>query len=305
MRRFIGVSLGGARGKTTAIARLEWRQDGRPLVLVEARIKSGHRGSGEEGLQSAKEDKGASLGYFRDSALLEYLRQWPAQENVLAMDVPMRLPPCIGCQRICPGSEDCEVPQVVWMRSMAQRLLPRSAKSDKEKPQFCPYSERPADLLHAYFSCSGVDALTTAVGPQAARAQYLQQRLHPDYRQHHNWVEVSPRTAIARAMGAELELRTRRGSYEELWLARREVLLKAIDGLVIEGVWPDLVARNVHVFRALVSAWLAHRWHVKGRPRLPAVRPRSAKEQQVIQALDPALDWAFWDETQVESAQRR
>ena len=46
--RFIGVHLGGGRGKTTAVARLE--RDGDGVRLVEARLRHGHRGSGEDPL---------------------------------------------------------------------------------------------------------------------------------------------------------------------------------------------------------------------------------------------------------------
>ena len=52
-RRFIGVNLGGGRGKTTAVARLE--QVGRGVGLVEARMRHGHRGGGED--ESANEEQ--------------------------------------------------------------------------------------------------------------------------------------------------------------------------------------------------------------------------------------------------------
>lgn len=297
-RRFIGVSLGGARGKTTAIARLEWKADGTPLVLVEARVKVGHRGGGDEGL--ANKIGGAErLGYFRDDSLVKYLRQWPAQESVLAMDVPLTLPPCLRCELDCPGTSHCEVPEVVWMRKMAPRLLPRPGRSDRDKPRFCPYSERPADLVNAYFGQSAQESLGSAVGPLPARAHYLQKLLGPDFRLHQNWIEVCPRTAITRGMGPKIELATRRGSYEQVWLARRDVLLRAIQGLEVRGVWPDMVARNVHVFRALVCAWLAHRWDRGGRARKPMLAARNPSEEAVDAALEPGLNWSFWDERQV------
>ena len=44
-RRFIGVSLGGGRGKTTAVARLELSSG--TLTLAEARARWGQRGGGE------------------------------------------------------------------------------------------------------------------------------------------------------------------------------------------------------------------------------------------------------------------
>lgn len=297
-KRYIGVSLGGARGKTTAIARLEWQEDGTPLVLVEARVKVGHRGGGDEGLADPGEGR-SRLGYFRDEALVEYLEQWPGKDCVLAMDVPMRLPPCLRCELDCPGTKACEVPEVAWMRKMAGRLLPSPGRSDRDKPRYCPYGERAADLVNAYFGQSGPDALSGTVSPLAARAHHLRKRLGAVYRLGENWVETCPRTAIVRTMGAKLELATRRGSYEQVWLARRDVLLQAIEGLSVRGVWPDMVARNVHVFRALVCAWLAHRWDHSGRPRRPLIRARTPAEAAVVQALEPDLGWCFWDESQL------
>lgn len=296
-RRFIGVSLGGARGKTTAIARLEWKEDGTPLVLVEARVKVGHRGSGAEGLVEDNEEASPRLGYFRDEALVRYLKQWPGEECVLAMDVPLSLPPCLRCDRECPGQSQCTVPEVVWMREQVGRLLPRSGRSDRDKPRICPYSERATDLVNAYFGDSGAEALAGTVGPLAARAHYLKKHLRDRFRCQENWIEVCPRTAITRCMGKKLELATRRGSYEEVWLARRSVLLRAIEGLEVRGVWPDMVARNVHVFRALVSAWLAHRWDRCGRPHKPVIHARTPSEDAVNAALQEALGWCFWDES--------
>lgn len=300
-KRFIGVSLGGARGKTTAIARLEWQEDGTPLVLVEARVKVGHKGGGAQGL-TLSEDGPERLGYFRDEALIEYLGQWSDKSSVLAMDVPMRLPPCLTCSLECPGSQACEVPEVVWMRNMVSRLLPRPGRSDKDKPRYCPYSERAADLVNAYFGKSGTDALSGTVSSLAARGQYLQKRLRREYCLGENWVEACPKTAIARCMSPQLELATRRGSYEQVWLARRDVLLQAIEGLTVKGVWPDMVARNVHVFRALVCAWLAYRWDAHGRPQRPVIRARTPSEEAVYRRLEPGLGWCFWDESQPERA---
>lgn len=300
-RRFIGVSLGGGKGKTTAIARLEWQADGTPLVLVEARVKVGHRGSGDEGLASDSSET-QRLGYFRDQALIDYLGQWPQDECVLAMDVPLRLPPCLSCRLDCPGSQRCEVPEVAWMRKYARRLLPVAGRSDRDKPRYSPYSERATDLVNAYFAGAGAQGSSGTVSALAARAHYLQKRLRRDFRPGHNWIEVCPRTAIVRCMGEEIERSTRRGSYEQVWLARRAVLLQAIEGLSIRGVWPDMVARNVHVFRALVSAWLAHRWDAQGRPQAPVIRARTPSEQAVKNSLEPDLGWCFWDETQQSGA---
>ncbi|MCH9682973.1 MAG: hypothetical protein K0V04_16170, partial [Deltaproteobacteria bacterium] len=48
-RRFVGVDLGGGRGKNTAVARLELTvgSTGRPrLAVAEAKVRHGQRGTG-------------------------------------------------------------------------------------------------------------------------------------------------------------------------------------------------------------------------------------------------------------------
>ncbi|MCA9710787.1 MAG: hypothetical protein KDK70_33405, partial [Myxococcales bacterium] len=93
--RFIGVDLGGGRGKNTAIARLELGMGatGRPrLVVAEAKVRRGQRGTGA----SADELGGDAL--FRDEALVAYLERWTDDRTVVAMDAPLTLPPCIRCQ---------------------------------------------------------------------------------------------------------------------------------------------------------------------------------------------------------------
>lgn len=297
-RNYLGVSLGGGRGKTTAVARLQWREDGSPLVLVEARVKQGHRGSGWAENKDLAEGDGASLGYFRDELLLAYLQQWPADASVLAVDVPLTMPPCVGCERACPGLMACEVEEVVWMREQVPRLSPRAGKSDPDKPAFSPYTERASDALARALAQIDRSALGPTMGPRSARAQFLQQALGPKWRRGHNLVEVAPRVSIRAALGTQLELRTRRGTFEELWAARIEVLSRMIQRLRIEGVWPELVARNVHVFSALVSAWLAWRWDLQGRPRRPTLHRNRGRVQP--EELNEALAWCYWDESPLD-----
>ena len=111
-KRFLGISLGGGRGKNTAIARLEPGKTANSVVLAEARAKRGHRGGGALGIQTAKD-----VIPFRDDVLLDYLHEWVDDETVVAIDAPLTFPPCLRCQLDCPGMDACTVRSVAWMRA--------------------------------------------------------------------------------------------------------------------------------------------------------------------------------------------
>ena len=67
-RRFIGISLGGGRGKNTAVARLEPEPDGEGLFVAEARTRRFERGGGE----LSGQHPGAP---FRDKEILGWLEE--------------------------------------------------------------------------------------------------------------------------------------------------------------------------------------------------------------------------------------
>ena len=162
LRRFIGVSLGGGRGKTTAVARLELDSITGALTLAEARARWGQRGGGEV----AKDDDEHGEAAFRDDVLLRWLGDWVDEQSVVAFDAPLTMPPCVRCQLACPGIDACEVPVVVWMRNHAGRLSIRSGRSDPSKPAVTPYTQRATEaylwhrrgilpVLVELFACDG------------------------------------------------------------------------------------------------------------------------------------------------------
>ncbi len=146
LRRFIGVDLGGGRGKTTAVARLEhtehdgiWR-----LVLADAKLRYGQRGTGRDDEPSG----GDTL--FRDDVLVDYLERWTDAHTLVAIDAPLTLPACIRCTLPCPGVERCEVPVVQWMRAWAPRLRARG-RSDPGKPAVTPAPTKRAEATIHHF----------------------------------------------------------------------------------------------------------------------------------------------------------
>ncbi len=254
-RRFIGIELGGGRGKNTAVARLELTRtaDGRGrLAVSEAKVRYGHRGTG-----LSEEPGGDAL--FRDDVLVEFLDRWVDEATVVAIDAPLTLPPCIRCQLPCPSVRACTVPVVQWMRRFAPKLSARG-RSDPHKPAVTPYTQRATEIL---LQASGVhtrEGLGQGTGPLAARAAHLRRILSPRLRLHENLLEVHPRATLIRLLGPSAEQRARHGDNEAVWTARKEVFDELAAKMTFDYVWPELVVRNNHVFHAVICAFTAFLW---------------------------------------------
>lgn len=260
-RRFIGVDLGGGRGKNTAIARLELPVQpgdaGQPgaagLMVAEATVRQGHRGTGNH--------EGDAL--FRDEVLVEYLRRWTDDDTVVAINAPLTLPPCVRCTLPCPGLKTCDVPSVAWMRKWAPLLLPRG-KSDPTKPAVTPYTQRATEVLWTSLGARPREALGQGTGPLAARATYLRRVLSPQLRLHENLLEVYPRATLTQLFGSTTERRTRHGETQRVWDTRKEVLAGLREGIDYAYVWPEVVVRNTHVFGAVLCAYTGFLWSHAG-----------------------------------------
>lgn len=262
-RRFVGISLGGGRGKTTAVARLELR-DG-ALTLAEARTRWGQRGGGEvEAPDPAHPAGDLGEAAFRDDVLLRWFDRWVDDATVVAFDAPLTLPPCVRCELACPGLDACTVPVVAWMRRHGDALVIRTGRSDPGKPTITPYTQRATELLLERATLQPREALGQGMGPLAARAAYLRRALSPRLRMHENLIEVHPRATLIRRFGSRAERRTRHGSATQTWDVRKQMLTELVEGVTFDRVWPDLVVRNVHVFHAVVSAFTAYFWAIQG-----------------------------------------
>lgn len=248
-RRFIGVDLGGGRGKNTAIARLERGDAEASLVVAEATVRQGHRGTGNT--------EGDAL--FRDEVLVEYLQRWTDDTTVVAINAPLTLPPCVRCTLPCPGLTRCDVPSVAWMREWAPLLLPRG-RSDRTKPAVTPYTQRATEVLWTAVGARPREALGQGTGPLAARAAYLRRVLSPKLRLHENLLEVYPRATLTQLFGAKTERHTRHGETQRVWDTRKEVLAGLREGIDYAYVWPEVVVRNTHVFGAVLCAYTGFLW---------------------------------------------
>jgi predicted nuclease with RNAse H fold len=258
--RFIGVALGGGRGKTTAVARLERVEaegDAPRVRLAEARLRHGHRGSGEEG------GEGGGDPLFRDEVLVAYLQRWTSDDTVVAIDAPLTLPPCIRCPLACPGVQACTVPVVAWMRKHAPALH-AARRSDPGKPAVTPYTQRAVDVLLTHVGLSPRESLGQGMGPLAARAAYLRRALSPLLRLHENLIEVHPPATVTRLFGAEVEHRHRRSDSEQAWELRKRMLTALDSVLAFDFVWPEVVVRSPHVFDAVIAGVTAFLWAHQG-----------------------------------------
>jgi phage shock protein PspC (stress-responsive transcriptional regulator) len=254
--RFIGVDLGGGRGKNTAVARLQLSVSAAGRVrlgVAEAKVRHGQRGTGRT------EDEPGGDALFRDDVLVEYLRRWVDDTTVVAFNAPLTMPPCVRCQLPCPGAAACTVPVVQWMRRWAPRLRTRG-RSDKAKPATTPYTQRATEVLSRAVGVEPRETLGQGSGPLAARAHYLRRALSPMLRLHENLIEVHPRATVRRRFGEAVDQKLRQGETDRVWGTRKRILAGLTEGIAFDYVWPELVVRNAHVFNAVLCAFTAYVW---------------------------------------------
>ncbi len=204
-RTFIGVDLGGGKGKTTALTRLRWEPasgssakltPGGVLIVEEcggsrtgpgpASIRSGGGSSG-----SSRSSFGSGPSPWYDERLVEYLLHHHS-DSVVAMDAPLTLTACVRCQLpVCPGLSSCEVETVRWFRA-------RGAAADPSgKPKYTPYTQRATEVvLHEDHGIMPRETLGQGMGPLTARMAYLRHALSGTFVLNQNLLEVYPKATL-------------------------------------------------------------------------------------------------------------
>ena len=134
--RFIGVDLGGGRGKTTAIAEIRSGAGGAQVVEVATR---------------------AGRLPWTDDTLLGRLQAAAPTEAVIAVDAPLTQAACGRCEQpVCPGMEACADPAVVWLRTEGRALVRKVARETVgggSRPAFtaqarlAPYAHRATEIV--------------------------------------------------------------------------------------------------------------------------------------------------------------
>lgn len=266
---FVGIDLGGARGKTTAVAHLR-----REHVAEDASEISVHavstRGSGREP--------------WHDDALFDYLAALPGPA-VVAVNAPLTVPACVRCVRpVCPGKAACEEPAVVWLENQGQALIARADQADRNRiaavrggvssmastvkaprssARLEPYVHRCCEVVMHYEQ--GVlprGSLGMATGPIAARAAHLRRRLAGlGYRLDHDLLEVHARTTVHALFGARHARAYRRDA--DPWEVRADIIERLSPPLRFASssrMAREDVLSNDHCFDALISGYTAYLW---------------------------------------------
>jgi predicted nuclease with RNAse H fold len=276
---FVGIDLGGPRGKTTALARLR-------------------RGAGDTVLVEEIDTRGPSGEPWHDDALIAYLAEL-GPETVVAIDAPLTAPSCIRCQLTnCPGVEACVDPAVVWLRTTGAELQARAELADRDRiaaipasPKFtsagsgqpgpsrrrlAPYTHRCTEVLH-HFQRDLVrrEVLSRGPGPVSARAVFLRRVLASHgFELNENLIEVSPRSTVQALFGRRRARGYKRDA--DPWVTRAAILEELADELEFSPksrLAKDEVLRNDHCFDALLSGYTAYLWARDGW-KLPAGEER-------------------------------
>jgi predicted nuclease with RNAse H fold len=266
---FLGVDLGGGKGKNTAVARLEER-DGTAWVVE---VGTSHGGE-----------------TWYDDKLIAYLGAHAAGA-VLAVDAPLTLTACVRCREaVCPGVSACVDPTIVWFRTAGAELVatalerserdriaavpangkinapPPSAPSAR-KPHTTPYTQRATEVvLHRRHGIIPRETLGQGMGPLTARAAHLVRALAGHgYRLHENLLEVYPKATIQVLWGKGVAQKYKRGT--DTWETRARVLEKLRGRLEFDarsGLAREDVLRNDHCFDAVVCAYTGALWAREG-----------------------------------------
>ncbi len=237
-RTFLGVDLGGGKGKNTAVARLVRTAGGVSVQLVSTRTPEERP--------------------FFDAELVAFLRAH-AEGAVLAIDAPLLPSVCLRCHlEVCEGLAACQDPVVRWFAQQS----PEESRAASGKPATTAYTQRACEvLLHRRHGILPRETLGQGMGPLTARAHYLRRVLAPTFELNRNLLEVYPKATIHMLCGAEPARRYKR--LANTWRVRAEILERLQPELSF-NIWREGCLQNDHCFDAVICAYTAYLWAREG-----------------------------------------
>jgi len=198
-KRYLGLELSGARNHKTALSILEFYPKEQKTFLLDIHDR----------VMAHDEQTG-------DEALLELLAEVGSDISLMGVNVPLTLPPCLGCQpRSC--RKRCSAPPTQWMERFARK------KSQPRSPvRFTPYTQRPIELWIRQELLKAVpknlqfevdEALGGSRAPLTARMSFLKRHLDAS-----RMIEVWPKLSALRLcqdLGLDRRLLTRYRKLED------------------------------------------------------------------------------------------
>lgn len=230
IQRIVGIDLGGARGKTTAVVDL--RCDG-------SEHTPGLAGTvADVALRSPR-------GPWTDDALCEFLAN-DVPSTLVAIAAPLSLTACATCiLTACPGVAACPSPQTNYLRG-----------ASTPKRALLPYLHRPCEARAFERGEIGVPHMGAATGPLAARGAHLVRRLTAQgYALGTSLLEVIPGASVHAIFGPKLAKAYKRDANP--WVTRVRMLdaLPDLGFHAKSGFSRDAALRNDHGFDALIAAY--------------------------------------------------
>lgn len=265
---FVGIDLGGARGKTTAVA----------VLSTSTELNDGEVSVDDVSTRSANAQP------WVDDLLVDFVAAQPPGRLVIAVNAPLTVPACVRCrEEVCPGQNRCVDPAVVWLRTQGQELVRQAHAQDLDRiavvpagravvapsptieppaQRLAPYVHRCSEIdLHFGRSVLSRDCIGGASSPIAARAAYLVRLLGNDgYQLNRNLIEVSPRATVHALFGADEARGYKRDA--DPWHTRARIV-EGLHGLRFSRrsrLSREEVLRNDHCFEAMLSAYTAYLW---------------------------------------------
>lgn len=268
-QRFVGVDLGGARGKTTVVAHLSARGDGTVQVDDVAT-----RCAGEPWRDDSLVDH---LATFADAGAPGGIPPGVIAPGVIAIDAPLTAPACARCVvPACPGVAACVDPAVVWLRTEGRALVADEGEAEVTMParvvaralpsrpraRLLPYAHRATEVATCFDrELLPATSLGRAIGPIAARAHHLVRRLAGrGLALHERVLEVSAQATVAALLGRRAARGYKRDA--DPW-ETRATILEALGDLSFapsSRLAREDTLRNDHCFDAILAGYTAFLW---------------------------------------------